>query len=169
MTIHTDHPFADPEPDPVRRLRGHLAATVCLLTAGEDRTRAGLTVTSLVIAAGEPARVLALVDPDSDLADVVRATGRAVVQVLGWEDRGLAEVFAGQAPAPGGAFRGSTWHQEVSGPRLDGERTWAALRLEHEDEVGWSALLRLVVEEVHVGADAQPLVHHRGRLRPLER
>ena len=169
MTIHTDHPFADPEPDPVRRLRGHVAATVGLLTSGEGRDRAGLTVTSFLVAAGEPARVLALVDPDSDLADAVDATGRAVLQLLGWADRGLAEVFAGQAPAPGGPFKASTWHQESWGPRLDGPRTWAGLRRESALEVGWSSQLTLVVEQVRVGEDPEPLVHHRGRLRPLAR
>ena len=33
MTIHDTHPFADPDPDPARRLRGRLTGTVALLTA----------------------------------------------------------------------------------------------------------------------------------------
>lgn len=168
MTIHTTHPFADPEPDPVRRLRGHLAAGVAALSAGSGTDRAGLTVTSLMVAAGEPARLLVLVDPDSDLADAVTATGTAVVQLLGWAERDLAEVLAGTAPAPGGAFRTHPWEDTDWGPRLAGERTWAGLRLEATGEVGWSALLTLVLEHVAVGADAEPLLHHRGRLRRLD-
>ena len=35
MTIHTEHPFLDPEPDPVRRLRGRLGGAVTLWTAGD--------------------------------------------------------------------------------------------------------------------------------------
>ena len=40
MTIHSTHPFADPDPDPSRRLRGRLTGTVALLTSDG----AGLTV-----------------------------------------------------------------------------------------------------------------------------
>ena len=118
MTIHATHPFADPEPDPVRRFRGRVGGTVSLWTAGEGTARAGLTVTSFLVAAGEEARVLALLDPDADLTERLLATGRGVVQLLSWEDRDLAEMFAGNAPAPGGTFRQATFEQTAWGPRL---------------------------------------------------
>ena len=35
MTIHSRHPFADPEPDEVRRFRGRLGGAVTLWTTGE--------------------------------------------------------------------------------------------------------------------------------------
>jgi len=169
VTIHTTHPFADAAPDPVRRLRGRLAASVTLLTSGHGAARAGLTVSSLLIAHGEPARVLALVDPDSDLADTVRGSGTAVVTLLGWEERDLAEAFAGTAPAPGGRFRQAAFEDTAWGPRLTGDRTWAGLRLEGADEVGWSTLLRLVVEEATApDAALPPLLHHRGRFRRVQ-
>jgi flavin reductase (DIM6/NTAB) family NADH-FMN oxidoreductase RutF len=167
LTIHSGHPFLDPEPDPVRRLRGRVTGTVALLTAGDDRGRAGLTVTSLMVANGETPRILALVDPDSDLADVVARTRRAVVQLLSWTHRDLAEAFAGTAPAPGGPFRAADFEETPWGPRLAGAVTWAGARLESEAEVGWSTLLTLLVDEVSVGDDDQPLVHRRGRyVRP---
>ena len=110
MTIHSTHPFADPEPDEVRRLRGRLGGAVTLWTAGTADERAGLTVTSLMLAHGEDPRVLALLDPDSDLAAMLETVGAGVVQLLSWPDRGLAEAFAGTAPAPGRSSRtaGST-------------------------------------------------------------
>ena len=163
MTIHTGHPFADPDPDPVRRLRGRLTGTVALLTSGT----AGLTVSSLMVANGEPARVLALVDPDSDLADEVARTGRAVVQLLSWSHRDLAEAFAGTAPAPGGPFRTGTFEDTDWGPRLVGATTWAGTTLESAATVGWSSLLTLIVDALTVGDDEEPLVHRRGRyVRP---
>ncbi|MBI2244975.1 MAG: flavin reductase [Nocardioides sp.] len=167
MTIHSAHPFLDPEPDPVRRFRGRVTGTVALVTAGDDTSRAGLTVSSLMVANGEPGRVLALVDPDSDLAEVVARTGRAVVQLLSWAHRDLAEAFAGTAPAPGGPFRTAAFEETAWGPRLADASTWAGVRLESTAEVGWSSLLTLAIEEVVVGADDQPLVHRRGRwVRP---
>ena len=169
MTIHSEHPFQEPEPDrdPVRRLRGRLAGTVTLWTSGADAERAGLTVSSLMVAGGEPGRLLALVDPDSDLHDRLRDTGRAVVQLLGWEDRDLADAFAGTAPAPGGPFRMAEFRQTEWGPLLTGATTWAAASLESVTEVGWSALVTCTVDEVSIGDDVAPLVHRRGRyLRP---
>jgi flavin reductase (DIM6/NTAB) family NADH-FMN oxidoreductase RutF len=167
VTIHAGHPFLDPEPDPVRRLRGRLGGTVTLWTAGDDDGRAGLTVSSLMVAQGEPARVLALVDPDSDLAEVLARTGRGVVQLLSWEHRDLAEAFAGTAPAPGGAFRMAEFEPTAWGPRLVGADTWAGVTVESTSPVGWSSLVTCVLEEVSVGDDVPPLVHRRGRyVRP---
>ena len=167
MTIHSGHPFADPEPDPVRRLRGRVGGAVSLWTAGTGRGRAGLTVTSLMVAGGEPGRVLALLDPDADLTARLADTGRGVVQLLSWRHRSLAEAFAGTAPAPGGAFRTGEFGDTPAGPRLADAETWASLDLEDARDVGWSRLVTCTVDEVVVGEDPEPLLHRRGRwLRP---
>ena len=163
MTIHTGHPFADPDPDPVRRFRGRVTGSVALVTT----ERAGLTVSSLMVANGDPAQVLMLVDPDSDLADGVTRTGRAVVQLLSWRHRDLADAFAGTAPAPGGPFRMASFVDTPWGPRLEDVPTWAGLSLASATDVGWSKLLTFVVQEVAVGDDDEPLIHRRGRyVRP---
>lgn len=162
MTIHSEHPFAQPE-DEVRRLRGRLGGAVSLWTAGDDGDRAGLTVSSLMVAGGEPGRVLALLDPDADLTEALRETGRAVVALLEWRHRQLAEAFAGVAPAPGGPFRAAEWDQTSHGPLLIGARTWALVRLESDVEAGWSRLVTCTIDEVHVGEDLEPLLHRRGR------
>ncbi|WP_028645731.1 flavin reductase family protein [Nocardioides sp. URHA0020] len=167
MTIHDTHPFADPDPDPVRRLRGRLGGAVSLVTAGDGSGRAGLTVSSLMVANGDPAHVLLLVDPDSDLAEVVARTGRAVVQLLSWRHRDLAEAFAGTGPAPGGPWRLASFEDTTWGPRLSDAPTWAGVSLESAADVGWSTLLTCVVQQVTVGDDDEPLVHRRGRyVRP---
>jgi len=49
-------------------------------------------VSSFVVARGEPAHLLGLLDPQSDLAQTALATGTAVVQLLEWRDRDLAEA-----------------------------------------------------------------------------
>jgi flavin reductase (DIM6/NTAB) family NADH-FMN oxidoreductase RutF len=169
VTIHAEHPFRDPEPDPLRRFRGRVGGTVSLWTAGDEEGRAGLTVTSFVVAAGDEPRVLGLLDPDADLTERLLASGRGVVQLLAWEHRDLAEMFAGTAPAPGGAFRQAAFEHTEWGPRLASARTWAGVRVESEQTVGWSTLVTTVVEHLEVdddsagSADAEPLRHHRGR------
>ena len=163
MTIHDEHPFRDPEPDPVRRLRGRVGGTVSLWTSGDEADRAGLPVTSFLVAAGDDARVLGLLDPDADLTERLLASGRGVVQLLTWEDRDLAEKFAGTAPAPGGMFTHAEFAKTEWGPRLASARTWAGVRLETTQSVGWSTLVTTVVEHLEVGDDEEPLRHHRGR------
>ncbi len=169
MTIHSEHPFLDPEPDPVRRLRGRLGGAVTLWTSADDRGRAGLTVTSVMLANGEPARLLALLDPDSDLAETLERSGRAVVSLLAWEHRGLADAFAGVAPAPGGAFRMAEFEDTDWGPRLAGGGSWAGVVREATVEVGWSSLVTCRIEHVEIGADEAALVHRRGRYARAER
>jgi flavin reductase (DIM6/NTAB) family NADH-FMN oxidoreductase RutF len=166
VTIHTEHPFLEPEPerDPVRRLRGRLGGTVTLWATGTGTGRAGLTVSSLMVAGGEPAHVLALVDPDSDLAGALERTGVATVALLQWPQRGLADAFAGVAPAPGGPFTLASWQQTDWGPVPDGCSAWAGIRVAPApDRVGWSLLVDGVVEHVWLGEDDRPLVHRRGR------
>lgn len=166
MTIHSSHPFLDPEPDPVRRFRGRLGGVVTLWTCGSS-SRAGLTVSSLMVANGSPAHVLALLDPDSSFLAGLRASTTSVVQLLGWGHRDLADAFAGVAPAPGGPFRMAQWRETKWGPVLADATTWAGVRLEESRSVGWSELVDCVVEHVEVGDEGAPLVHRRGRyLRP---
>jgi flavin reductase (DIM6/NTAB) family NADH-FMN oxidoreductase RutF len=163
VTIHAEHPFRDPEPDPLRRFRGRVGGTVSLWTSGDEEDRAGLTVTSFLVAAGEEGRVLGLLDPDADLTERLLATGRAVVQLLTWEHRDLADVFAGTAPAPGGMFRQAGFEATTWGPRLLTASTWAGVRVESEQSVGWSTLVTTVVDHLVVGHEDEPLRHHRGR------
>src|SRR5258706_11309084 len=104
VRIHAEDPFATPEGDrsPLRRLRGRLAAPVSLWTAPGP---AGLTVSSMLVADGEPGRVLGLVDDESQLWAAIEESGRFAVAPLRDRDRQLADRFAGLLPAPGGPFR----------------------------------------------------------------
>ena len=152
----------------MRRLRGRIGGRVSLWAAGEGQDRAALTVTSLMVAAGEPAHLLGLVDPDSELAIVLEETGRGVVQLLGWRHRDLADMCAGLTPAPGGVFRQASWEQTGWGPRLADVDVWAGVSLGsprsvRSADVGWSWLVDGVVEELHLGAESEPLLHRRGR------
>lgn len=141
-----------------------------LWTAGEGSARVGLTVSSYLVAPGEPAAVLALLDPESELVDGLRETGTAVVQLLEWQHRDLADAFGGMAPAPGGMFKMAEWEQTTWGPRLHGAPTWAGVRLAQAEPrmVGWSLLVETTVEHIDIEPEEQPLVHRRGRYqRPV--
>jgi flavin reductase (DIM6/NTAB) family NADH-FMN oxidoreductase RutF len=163
MTIHTSNPFAA-EPDPVRRFRGRLGGAVSLWTAGTATTRAGLTVSSLMVANGTPGRILGLLDPDATLCEVFAETGLGVVHLLEWEDRDLADAFGGVSPAPGGAFTLGTWTDGSHGPVL-ADRPRALVRVESTTVVGWSVLVTATIDEIVMADERRPLEHRRGRYR----
>jgi 3-hydroxy-9,10-secoandrosta-1,3,5(10)-triene-9,17-dione monooxygenase reductase component len=173
VTIHSEHPFLPPEHErsPVRRLRGRLTAGVTVWTAVHDDRPAGLTVASMLVADGDPGRVLALLDPDSDLWAAAAASGTVAVSWLTYDDRRLADAFAGVAPAPGGPFKLADWQDTRWGPVLATAATWAGVRLDRDRtrEVGWALLAEGVLEHIELGEEqAPPLVHRRGRYQRLD-
>ena len=166
MTIHSDHPFVPPEHerDPLRRLRGRLPAPVTVWTAGAGRDRVGLTISSLLVADGEPAKVLGLVDEDSAFWDEEPET--FVVNVLGAGHRFLADAFAGTAPAPGGPFTQGAWTDSDWGPVLADTAGWIGVRRDPTEprHAGWGLLVEGTIEHVEIG-DVAAMMHLRGRYR----
>ena len=170
MTIHGDHPFLPPEDErsPVRRFRGRLPSPVTLWTSVHHGERSGLTVSSMLVANGEPGYVLGVLDPESDLWDAVRGSGRAVVSILGDGHSALADAFGYVAPAPGGPFRLGTWDETEWGPALS-DTTWAGCVVADTDppSLGWGLQVRLEIAHVSIGPDSSALVHRRGRYTAL--
>lgn len=164
--IHHSDPFATPERDKsaVRRLRGRLAAPVTLWTAPGP---AGLTVSSMLVADGDPGRVLGLVDPESEFFDAVAAAGRFAITPLGPGDQQLADRFAGLMPAPGGLFAIGRWTDTGYGPVPADAGTWAGCRLDGSREYGWGLLLEATVDSLELGPAPVPLLHFRGRYHRL--
>lgn len=165
VSIHHTDPFATPDPErsPVRRLRGRLPAPVTLWTAPGP---AGLTVSSVLVADGEPARVLGLIDEESDLWPALRAAGRFTICPLSAGQQQLADRFAGLAPAPGGWFAQEPWQQTGYGPVPAGDQSWAGCELVTARPCGYALLVEATLVRVSLGADeADPLVHYRGRYR----
>ena len=173
MTIHATDPFATPEDarDPLRRLRGRMPATVTLWTAyGRDGRPAGLTVSSTVVAEGEPGALLGLLDDESDLYAALLASRRCAVAVLSDGDDQLADRFAGLLPAPGGAFTEGVWEPTEFGPVRSGRHPWAGCTLASTRPVGYAVLVEAMVERIELGGDDVPaLVRHRGRYETLPR
>lgn len=166
MTIHSGHPFAESFSEPERRFRGRLAARVSLWTSGEGLKRAGLTVSSQLVAMGDPWRVVAALNPDSDLAESLQTTRRAAISLLQADQRQLSDAFAG-GPAPGGPFRLTEWDDTNWGPVPVGQKTWAGVALESAVEVGWQLLVTCTLDHLVVDDRDEPLVNHRGHLRRL--
>jgi len=161
--IHTSDPFATPEEQrsPVRRLRARVAAPVTLWTAPGP---AGLTVSSTLVADGDPGGMLGLLDEESDLWAAIEATGRFTVCPLRLDDRQVADRFAGLLPAPGGLFREGRWRETDYGLVPDGHGTWAQRRLVGARPMGWALLVEGVIDQIEIDkAEISPLIRYRGR------
>ena len=155
-------PFLTPEEkkDLSRRLRGRLASPVSVWTAwASDRRAVGLTVSSLMVGEGDPAFILGLVGPLSDLWEAIEASGRFVVHVLGANHVRLADQMAGRYPDD--PFRGVSITEAEAGPVLTGIETRATCTLVDRREVGWSLLVHGRIDSVELGPVERPLVHYR--------
>ena len=169
IRIGGQHPFATPpgRRSSGRRLRGRLVAPVTVWTAGGLRGGAGLTVSSVLVADGEPARVLGLIDPASAFWEAMREAGAFVLHVLGEGDRGLAERFAEVRPPIRGMFEGLEVTASRWGPVLGGSRPRAACRLAGSTAVGYAELVEGVVEEVELHGLEDPLAWLHGSFRSV--
>jgi len=164
-------PFATPADrrDPARRFRGRLVAPVTVWTAGDLAARpAGLTVASVLVAEGDPPRLLGLLGPTTDLAERIKETGAFVAHVLGAADQTLAERFAERRPPVRPQFEGIKASASAWGPVLAGARPRAGCRVAEIRPLGTADLVEAVIEELVLGDLPDPLAWQRGAYRRLD-
>jgi 3-hydroxy-9,10-secoandrosta-1,3,5(10)-triene-9,17-dione monooxygenase reductase component len=158
-------PFAAPPElrDPTRRLRGQLVEPVTVWTAyGPDERPAGVTVSSVLVAEGEPSGIIGLIGPVSDFWDAVVHSQRFVVHVLDADQARISDQLASRYP--GDPFEGIVVSHSAHGPVLEEVGVRAACGLSGYTEAGYYHLVQGVIEDIAIGPDdAAPLVHYRGR------
>ena len=169
LRIGRQHPFTVPAErrDTARRLRGRLVAPVTIWTAGRPPGGAGLTVSSVLVAEGEPARLLGLVDPTSAFWQAMQETGAFVVHVLAAGDRNLAERFSEIRPPIRGPFEHLQVAESPWGPVLDGSRPQASCRLAGSAPAGHAELVQGVIEQLALHDLEDPLAYLHGQYRSL--
>ncbi len=168
--IHDDHPFQElpADRDPVRQFRGRLVAPVTVVTAGEEGSEAALTVSSLMVAEGEPSSVIALIGTNTDLWDAIAASRRFVVHILEGSRRDDADTFAGIRPRPGGVFAGVAVEHTEWGPVLSDSANRVFCSLASSIELPFHHLVEGQIERVEVADLDDPAIYYRGDYRKLE-
>ncbi len=163
MTIHTEHPFANPERDPFREFRGRTPAPVSVWTLVGSGGSFGQTVSSFALIEGEPHRVWGIVDPDEDFATQLLASQSTfVVNLLAVGQEQLAEVFANLAPSPGGPFKTGSWQSSKWGPVLEKSAGWLGVRYESHTSIGYRSAIIGQIEMINVNSNIA-LTHYRGK------
>ena len=165
--IHDEHPFATPDADrePVRRFRGRLSSPVTIITAGSPDSRTGLTISSLMVADGDPSRIFFLCGLGNDLWSVIQDTIAFVVHVLEEDHRALSDRFAGLRPSPGGLFAGLEVEDSPRGPVLTEIETRAGCELIRMELSESYALIEGSIEAVTFHDLSAPLQWFRGGYR----
>jgi flavin reductase (DIM6/NTAB) family NADH-FMN oxidoreductase RutF len=95
-------------------------APVILWSAGHPPGGAGLTVSSVLVAEGQPARLLGLIDPTSAFWEAMQKTRAFVVHVLAVGYRAPAERFSEVRPPIHSPFERLEVAESLWGPVLGG-------------------------------------------------
>ncbi len=142
----------------------HLAAHVCLITtAGPDGARQGLTATAVCSVSADPPTLLCCVNRQIAPFAAIRESGRFAVNVLGVEDRELAERFAGTIQGEA-RFNTGVWTSLATGaPVLESALATFDCRLTRLEEVATHGILFGEIQSVRSRASiAEPLLYAHG-------
>lgn len=112
----------DTDPADFRRLLGHFATGVTVLTTRTaDGTPAGMTVNSLASVSLEPPLVSVSIDRTADVHDALIGAPRFVINILEATQEGHSRRFA---QSETDRFHGVGWHPSPEGePIIDGALT----------------------------------------------
>jgi flavin reductase (DIM6/NTAB) family NADH-FMN oxidoreductase RutF len=108
--------------DAFRKVMGHFATGVSVVTTFDGDVPAGITVNALSSVSLDPPLVMIALDRRRKITPAVRAAGRYAVNILGEDQQALSDCFAGAPVVPDrDAFCGAAWHPGEAGlPILDG-------------------------------------------------
>ncbi|HXG02748.1 MAG TPA: flavin reductase family protein [Candidatus Binatia bacterium] len=152
-------------PDEFRRLLGHFATGVTVVTTTDADTRpAGLTVSAFCSLSLDPPLVLICVDHKAQTYPALRESGRFAVNILGAEHEALSRRFAGTGLDK---FEGVAWRPSPRGlPLLEGVLAHLECTIVAAHDEGDHTIFVGRVEAGGTGS-GEPLLYYRGRYQRL--
>jgi flavin reductase (DIM6/NTAB) family NADH-FMN oxidoreductase RutF len=156
---------AEIDKEAFREAMGQLPTGVTVVTAMTARGRSGATASAVGSLSLDPMLVLVCLDRGSRTLRSVQEAGRFGVNVLAADQEAVARQFATKRDEAG-KWDGiqSSVRDEI--PSLWGSVLWVACELQDVLMGGDHVILTGAVIDVEAGA-GQPLIHHRGKYRPL--
>jgi len=155
-----------------RKVMGHFATGVTVVTAHAEGRPWGITVNALSSVSLDPALVVIAIDRRRRITPFLRRAGRYAVNILGEDQQELSDCFAGAEVTPGvEQFCGAAWHPGETGlVLLDGAIATLECTVEQTISVGDHDLYIARVDAL--GTDerhAVPLLYYRRRYLRVER
>ena len=153
------------EPDPERqRLREALSrwpSGVAVVAARDASGLHGVTVTSFSGVSLEPPLILVCLHQDAPVSAVIEAAGRFTVNLLGRDQKRIANIFSDRFPAAAVSFA-------EGDPVLDGSPVSLVCGLAALHDGGDHRIVLGRVERTLLTRDAEPLVYVRREYRGLD-
>ncbi|MEU3690632.1 flavin reductase family protein [Streptomyces narbonensis] len=145
-----------------RRTLGNFPTGITVVTSTGPRGEpVGMVCNSFTSVSLDPPLVLFCAAWSSTTWPLIRKNGRFCVNILDREGEGLSRQFSGRS---GDRFAGVRWKPSEYGPELAGAVARVACVLDTEHPAGDHAIVvSRVVGLTDAGAEADPLVFHRGR------
>ncbi|MCX7304165.1 MAG: flavin reductase family protein [Hyphomicrobiales bacterium] len=158
--IHS-HPPADPLAHDFRAAMRQLAATVCVVTAGEDDARRGLTATAVCSLSVTPPSMLVCVNRQGAAHRAITENGCFCVNILAADQLEVAHRFAGQTSAGDNKFAVGRWSRLATGaPALDGALINLDCTLSSDVETESHSIFIGHVKQIRFGDMKSPLLHY---------
>lgn len=144
---------------------GLLPTGVTVVTATGTEGPAGATANAVASLSLEPMLMLACLDRGSRTLLAVQAANHFAVNVLSAQQEDVARTFSSKAPVAE-KWTGIDWQQRDGMPAISGALVWVACEL-HDVIAGGDHVI-VTGEVLDLEArDADPLLFHRGRYRPI--
>ncbi|MEQ1943197.1 flavin reductase family protein [Mesorhizobium sp. VNQ89] len=155
-------PPADPLVHDFRAAMRQLAATVCVVTAGKDDARRGLTATAVCSLSITPPSMLVCVNRQGAAHRAITENGCFCVNILAADQMDVAHRFAGHAGDTGeGKFAIGHWSPLTTGaPALDGALVNLDCTLSSDVETESHSIFIGHVKQVRFGDTKSPLLHY---------
>lgn len=153
--------MTDPSADRYRKVIGHFATGVTIVTCAGARGPAGMTTNAVSSLSLDPLLLLVCFDNSSRTLPVVKETRRFAVNVLRAGQEELARVFASKRVARE-KFEAVTHTVAHGVPVLDDSLAWLACDLRELHAGGDHTIGVGAVTHMHAERDGDPLVWFRG-------
>lgn len=147
-----------------------LAGGVCVITAADQGIRSGMTVTSVISVALDPAELLVSINQTASSWPLIQASGRFGVNVLASHHEAVAKRFAGQDSAQGEQrYAGTQWRCTADGVWLldDALATFVCEVVACHSHSGYALVIGRVSGLRVQSPDAGPLLYWQGDYRQL--
>lgn len=158
--------------DAFRKVMGHFATGVSVITTLDGDRPHGITVNALSSVSLDPPLVMIALDHRRRITPIVRAARRYAVNILGEDQQALSDCFAGAPVVPDReAFCGAAWAPGETGlPLLNGVIATLECEVVAAHTVGDHVLfIGRVVAIANDEHHPMPLLYYRRRYLRIER
>ncbi len=152
-----------------RRIVGHFATGVTVVTTVVDGWLHGMTANALTSLSLDPLQLLLCVDKQAHLHQQLTEGGRFCVNILAEDQEEISRLFAVTAEPEQGSLRGAAYHVGPHGlPLLDGCLAFLDCDVAERCEGGDHTIFIGAVVHGEVLREAPPLLFYQGSYRRLQ-